>query len=171
MPSYTAPSCSGKVDIYLSGTTFTAPNYPDCPSENVRRKIGQCDGGQTVELVYTVYPYGCRNAAFVNVSGITNDYQSQWSNGTCSLDFVCNPDASKYDCLNGNCVKNDQYKTPGIHQSLDDCKTVCGSSGVCGDGKICIDPNNYCPNGKVCLDQSEVSQINSLIGKISGEVC
>lgn len=89
----------------------------------------------------------------------------------CGFCYSSQPPTIKYDCLNGKCIDSASYKTDGIYKSLDDCQKVCSNGGSCGDGKICIDPNNYCPDGKACLDQSEVSQINSLIGKIRGEVC
>lgn len=80
------------------------------------------------------------------------------------------PKSATYDCINGECIDSTKYSTAGYYKSLDDCKKKCGFSN-CGDGKICIDPNNYCPDNKVCIDKSEYDQINQLISKISGEIC
>lgn len=95
MTTYTAPACSGPVDIFLDGTRYTAPSYPNCPSETAHRKIGQCVGGQTLELVETRYDSGCSNASFVNVTGITNNSTDQWQTGSTSLSFVCNAVSNK----------------------------------------------------------------------------
>lgn len=78
---------------------------------------------------------------------------------------------SDYDCINGTCELSTKYKTPGFYKSLADCQKICGSSGVCGDGKQCVDPNVFCPQGKVCLDNSEYQQITNLISRISQQVC
>lgn len=81
------------------------------------------------------------------------------------------PDPSKYDCLNGNCVKQSQYNTLGIYNSLADCQAVCANGGACGSGKQCIDPTTFCPDGKVCIDQGEFASAEALISKIGSEVC
>lgn len=77
-----------------------------------------------------------------------------------------------WDCINGNCVKNSQYNTPGIYQSLEECQSSCGnSSPTCAPPNVCIDPNNYCPPGKVCISQSEWSQIEGLSNQLRNNNC
>lgn len=86
--------------------------------------------------------------------------------GTQFKHYVPDPgEAGKFDCLNGNCTPSDT----GYFQSLADCQAVCAYS--CGEGKQCVDPNNFCPPGKICIDSSEYSQIEALINKISQEIC
>jgi hypothetical protein len=45
----------------------------------------------------------------------------------------CKPASQKYDCINGACVPNITYNTPGLYQSLSECEISCGTgcSGVC----------------------------------------
>lgn len=81
------------------------------------------------------------------------------------------PPTSKYDCLNGQCVVQSQYSTPGVYSSLADCQVVCANGGACSAGKQCVDPTTFCPDGKVCIDQGEFDSVEALISKIGSEVC
>lgn len=120
-----------------------------------------------VTLGNSSYPYEIRagsNLSIVTKAIPTPGAQTVGNCSGCEL-------SGTYDCINGMCIASAQYKTPGYYKSLSDCQAICGDQGVCGNGKICIDPNSYCPPGKVCLEQAEYSQINALISKISQEIC
>ncbi len=152
------PYDSYNYEFFACGTT---PEYR-------RAAVGQYPGFNLyldgVNIAGDTYQYGSNHGvSAVADSTPTPGFNTSGSCGNCK--------ASAYDCLNGNCVDSTQYKTPGQYPDLKACQSICGSGGVCGNGKICIDPNNYCPDGKACLDQSEVSQINSLLSKVQGEVC
>jgi len=118
-------------------------------------------------LVSVDYQYGSTRAVTaVNSVVVTSGFNSSGDCSNCQQ-----PQQIKYDCLNGDCIAKDKYNTPGFYQSLDDCQKVCGNAGSCGDGKICIDPNDYCPDNKVCIDSGEYTDIQGLLSKIKGETC
>ncbi|WP_143857025.1 hypothetical protein [Nostoc sp. 'Peltigera membranacea cyanobiont' 213] len=62
--------------------------------------------------------------------------------------------ADKYDCLNGNCVKDSLYKTPGLYSTISDCENVCGTG--CG--------------GK-CISNSDWAQIEGFSGQLKNRNC
>jgi hypothetical protein len=81
----------------------------------------------------------------------------------------------KYDCLNGNCVDSDVYKTPGNYATLVEYQANCGSSNnnnnSCNPPFQCIDPTNFCPPDKICVPQDEWSQILGLLARNKAKHC
>ncbi|MEH2193411.1 MAG: hypothetical protein V7K98_12340 [Nostoc sp.] len=63
-------------------------------------------------------------------------------------------DTSKYDCINGGCIKNSAYNTPGLYASLSDCELACGT-GCSGQ----------------CISNSDWSQIEGLASQIRSKEC
>lgn len=57
-----------------------------------------------------------------------------------------------YDCINGECVRSNTYKTPGKYKSLEECQAACSVDST------------ECPPGFVCLEDQEYQQI---LGQIS----
>lgn len=60
-----------------------------------------------------------------------------------------------YDCINGACIKNSVYNTPGIYTSLEQCQSECGGVGCNG----------------VCLSNSEWSTIQGLSNQLKNRNC
>lgn len=52
-----------------------------------------------------------------------------------------------YDCINGECVRSNTYKTPGKYKSLEECQAACSLDST------------ECPPGFVCLEDQEYQQI------------
>jgi hypothetical protein len=63
------------------------------------------------------------------------------------------PDA-KYDCINGQCVDAEQYKTPGLFESLDLCRSRCSLAS-----------GNQPPCDGQCITNDEYAQIQSAIAQ------
>lgn len=64
------------------------------------------------------------------------------------------PSASKYDCINGACLPNTTYSTPGLYQSLSECEVVCGTG---------------C-SGK-CISNADWATIEGLAGQLKNKNC
>ncbi|MBE8990638.1 hypothetical protein [Nostoc sp. LEGE 12450] len=67
---------------------------------------------------------------------------------------ACDDPIEKYDCINGACIKANVYDTPGIHESLSECETACGTG---------------C-SGK-CISNSDWAQIEGLSGQLKNRNC
>ncbi|NJM23604.1 MAG: hypothetical protein HC907_35800 [Richelia sp. SM1_7_0] len=108
---------------------------------------------------YTYYPSGCFRGPYSHKfidSGDTlvlihRDGETplgpNWTsynllNFTVEQGAECPPDGSedddddenkRYDCVNGACVPEDTFNTPGFYENLSECETVCGEgcSGKC----------------------------------------
>jgi hypothetical protein len=79
---------------------------------------------------------------------------------------------TRYDCLNGVCVKSSAYVTQGVYASLSDCENNCSSnaSNRCQAPNICVPPD-YCPPGMVCLPVGEFSTIEGLATALENSAC
>lgn len=87
------------------------------------------------------YYYGCK-AYFLVVDGILT---SKWAvrpdppiedpgNPNCPAGTVGPaPKPIMYDCINGKCLPQNNYNTPGFYESLAACESICGfgCSGKC----------------------------------------
>lgn len=163
--------------IGVAGTPSAGTNYLNSVYE-----IAVPDGDYIGELIaagggfgpcpsITQYVFRARNSSTGAIVGSV-------TSSTChDIHFLryennCAPSGQElHDCINGTCVKNTQYGTPGLYKSLADCQAVCANGGGCGEGKQCVDPNTYCAPGKVCIDQSEFNEISGLVGVINGKFC
>ncbi len=61
---------------------------------------------------------------------------------------------TSFDCINGACIKNSVYSTPGFYKSLSECETACGTG---------------C-SGK-CISNADWVQIESLSNQIMNKIC
>ncbi|MBE9056351.1 hypothetical protein [Sphaerospermopsis sp. LEGE 08334] len=52
--------------------------------------------------------------------------------GSCDACYP-EPPQAKYDCINGACIPDTTYSTPGLYSTLSECETACGTgcSGKC----------------------------------------
>jgi hypothetical protein len=93
---------------------------------------------------------------------------TQWIAGSVTIRLVeggtTDPNL-KYDCVNGSCVLQTQYSTPGVFSSLTECNAICTSNGCQPPGA------NYCPPGKVCIESAEWSQIEQLTNQVQSKCC
>lgn len=62
--------------------------------------------------------------------------------------------SQKYDCLNGVCVTQETYDSPGLYASVAECEQACGPE---------------C-NGK-CLSNEEWDKITSLANRLKSKNC
>jgi hypothetical protein len=118
---------------------------------------------------YQVIPLGvCQSGVAIKIfSGSTEVLYSCYQPGTLQTD----QSQTKYDCLNGQCVPESQYSTPGNYQTLEECQSSCGGGQSCLLPFKCLDPENYCPTGKVCIPQQQWNQIEGLAGELKSKNC
>lgn len=91
--------------------------------------------------------------------------------GNCDACATLPPTEKNYDCINGICYDKDQYGTPGIYSTLEECQAHCGTStNSCEPPNICVSPD-YCPPGMVCIPSSEWGQIEGLSSSIKDGAC
>jgi hypothetical protein len=64
------------------------------------------------------------------------------------------PPSPRYDCINGSCLGQSQYGTPGIYESLSACEQNCGPG--CGG---------------VCISNSDWAKISSLAAMVKNKDC
>lgn len=86
--------------------------------------------------VYWGPPHADRGIESVQNSNIRRGESS----GSCS---ACES-LPGYDCINGQCVVQTTYGTPGMYASLAQCQSSCGQSGGCPSGEVCV--------SQACLD-------------------
>jgi hypothetical protein len=112
------------------------------------------------------------------VNGTTFRYWSTSEDGR-AIDVLpnsecpnCFPSVEKYDCLNGVCIQQTAYNSPGLFATLAECETACGSASNnnCKPPNICVPPD-YCPPGMVCLPDEEFSRIESLGVALKNSAC
>lgn len=74
--------------------------------------------------------------------------------------FACNepppppPPSARYDCVNGSCLEEGRYSTPGIYESLSECEKNCGPG--CGG---------------VCISNADWAKISSLAAMVKNKDC
>lgn len=54
---------------------------------------------------------------------------------------VSTPPDDPHDCINGQCVKASVYGTPGVHDNLAACQSVCGVGSNCNG--VCLETAEY----------------------------
>ncbi|MBL1199901.1 MAG: hypothetical protein FWK04_12635 [Nostoc sp. GBBB01] len=78
--SATVPTSWGGADVYLYGIVFTAPNYPNCPSDYIEILIGTAQPGQVLTLVQTPRANVCTNAYIMAIPQLNYDnFDRQWN--------------------------------------------------------------------------------------------
>ena len=66
----------------------------------------------------------------------------------------CVPGVQLYDCINGACTAREEYNTPGLYETIEECEVACG---VGCSGK--------------CLSNSDWATIQDLAKKLKNQNC
>jgi hypothetical protein len=98
----------------------------------------------------------CGGYSFQVLDNTTNTiiYTSTSPAQNVALYFDGEPPAPSYDCINGACLPQGTYDTPGLYESLEECQTACGTG---------------C-SGK-CISNSDWTQIEGLANKLKQKNC
>ncbi|MEA5619512.1 hypothetical protein VB711_16935 [Cronbergia sp. UHCC 0137] len=103
---------------------------------------------------------GCSNYSVIRSSFDNREMSSFTCNASVSgvnFTFVADdPNCGiAYDCINGACLPQSTYNTPGQYPTLADCELVCGGDSCTGK----------------CISNNEWVQIENLANQVKNNVC
>jgi hypothetical protein len=141
--TYTGQACSG------SFRQFTSAAIPFKPvGIEYRNPSTACGGGGA--QAWAIGPNGEQHRIVVNSGTI-------WLVGSLVPNWDEDPPPPPniaHDCINGSCIPQSTYNTPGIYQSLSDCEVACGTG---------------C-SGK-CISNADWAQISGLASQLKNKNC
>jgi hypothetical protein len=101
--SATVPSTWGSASVWLYGTVFSAPNYPNCPSTYYEVAIGNATAGQILTLIQTPRLNVCTNAHVMAVPELGyNEFNRQWKGTDVGIGLKENSEKCTISIVNGN---------------------------------------------------------------------
>jgi hypothetical protein len=82
-----------------------------------------------------------------------------FAQGSLSISLLEDPnplDLVTYDCLNGGCIPQNMYNTPGVFTSLAACQSGCAKNSNCmGE----------------CVDPAEIAALQQAVGNLQSKIC